>query len=73
LNFDAFNFNIDISYRAESRQSFLMLINKLSLTSNRNNLSLINEFTYHLRKAIKLSEGFEEKFDKIKKEYNWRY
>lgn len=73
LWFNAFSFNIDVSYRAESRQSFLMLINKLSLTSNRNNLSLINEFTYHLRKAIRSDEMFVEKFEDIKKLYNWNY
>ncbi len=48
-----FNIPIEVSFTANSKRSFLMLVDKLSLTSNRENISLINEFFYYLWEEIK--------------------
>lgn len=47
---------INIKFIANSKRSFLLLIEKLSLTSNEKNISLINEFMYHLRENIKTNK-----------------
>jgi hypothetical protein len=57
-----FSMPIDVSFVANSKRAFLLLVDKLSMTSNKNNISLINEFFYYLWKQIKLS-----KVDEIKK------
>jgi len=44
---------ITVSFRANSKRAFLLLSDKLSMTSNKENISLINEFFYYLRNEIK--------------------
>ena len=44
---------IDVSFSSSNKRSFLMLVDKLSITSNRGNISLINEFLYNLWEQIR--------------------
>jgi hypothetical protein len=44
---------ITVSFVANSKRAFLLLADKLSMTSNKENISLINEFFYYLRGEIK--------------------
>ena len=48
-----FSIPITVSFTANSKRSFLMLVDKLSVTSNKNTLSLMNEFFYYLWQEIK--------------------
>jgi len=44
---------ISLSFTSPSKRSFLLLVEKLSSTSNKENIALINEFTHYLREEIK--------------------
>jgi len=44
---------ISLSFVAETKRSFLLLVDKLSVTSNRENLGLMNEFFSHLWAVLK--------------------
>lgn len=48
-----FSMPITVSFVANSKRAFLLLADKLSITSNKENVSLINEFFYYLRNEIK--------------------
>lgn len=50
---DNFYIPIKVSYIAPSYRGFLLLIEKLSVTSNQKNISLINELIYNIREIIK--------------------
>ena len=50
---------INVSYVAPSYRWFLLLIEKLSITSNKKNISLINELLYNLREVIKQDNSDE--------------
>lgn len=52
----SFTIPIDVSFSSSNKRSFLMLVDKLSITSNRGNISLINEFMYNLWEQIKTSK-----------------
>ena len=54
-----FSLPIKVSFVANSKRSFLMLVDKLSTTSNKNNISLINEFFYYLWQEIKKQKKTE--------------
>ena len=56
-----FSIPITVQFEAPNKRSFLLLINKISMTAYIQNLSLINEFMYYLRETIK-----EEKTDVLK-------
>lgn len=56
-----FSIPITVQFEAPNKRSFLLLINKISMTAYIQNLSLINEFMYYLRETIK-----EEKADILK-------
>lgn len=43
-----FTMPIDVTFLAQTKRSFLLLVDKLSMTSNRANISLLNEFFYHM-------------------------
>jgi len=47
------NYSHSANISANSKRSFLLLVEKLSTTSNQKNISLINEFVYNLRENIK--------------------
>ncbi len=55
-----FNIPISISFKSDSKRAFLLLVDKLSLTSNINNLGLLNDFSYYLFDAIR-----EQKADQV--------
>jgi hypothetical protein len=49
----SFTIPITVSFTAPSKRAFLLLIDKLSLTSQESTISLINQFLFHLRAGIK--------------------
>ena len=53
----SFTLPIDVSFSSSNKRSFLMLVDKLSTTSNRSNISLINEFLYNLWEQLKEEQG----------------
>ena len=48
-----FKISVNVSFVANSKRSFLLLVDKLATTSNKNSISLINEFMYGLWAEIK--------------------
>jgi len=56
-----FSMPITVSFIANSKRAFLLLADKLSMTSNKENISLINEFFYYLRNEIKKDKDKEIK------------
>jgi len=56
-----FSMPITVSFIANSKRAFLLLADKLSITSNKENISLINEFFYYLRAEIKKGKETEIK------------
>lgn len=44
---------ISVSFTSPNKRSFLLLVNKLSTTSNTNNIALVNEFFFYLLMNIK--------------------
>lgn len=56
-----FNIPITVSFVANSKRAFLLLVDKLSMTSNRDNISLLNEFFYYLWAEVKKSKQNEIK------------
>jgi hypothetical protein len=56
-----FTMPITVSFIANSKRAFLLLVDKLSMTSNRENVALINEFFYYLRQEIKKEKTSEIK------------
>lgn len=50
---ELFTIPVTVSFVAPSKRAFLLLVDKLSLTSQEATISLINQFFYHLRSAIK--------------------
>ncbi len=44
---------ISLAFTSPSKRSFLLLMEKLSTTSNKDNITLINEFLYHIWENIK--------------------
>ena len=59
---------ITISFSSPNKRSFLLLVNKLSMTSNTSNISLLNEFFFYLLNSIK--EKKSEEINSLMKE-NW--
>ena len=55
----SFTLPIDVSFSSSNKRSFLMLVDKLSITSNRGNISLINEFMYNLWDEVKKDMNLE--------------
>lgn len=62
-----FNMPITVSFVANSKRAFLLLADKLSITSNKENISLINEFFYYLRWEIK--KGKEKEIKSLESNY----
>ncbi len=50
---DLFSITVKVPFVSNTKRSFLLLINKLSMTSGPKNISLIDEFSYFLWKEIK--------------------
>lgn len=55
-----FSIPVTVDFETPDKRSFLLLVNKLSLTAYLQNISLINEFMYYVRETIK-----EQKEDMI--------
>ncbi len=62
-----FSMPITVSFVANSKRAFLLLSDKLSMTSNKENISLINEFFYYLWNEIKKTK--ESEISGLKEEY----
>lgn len=62
-----FRIPISIAFKSDSKRAFLLLVDKLSLTSNINNIGLFSDFTYHLFEAIRANK--QEILDQIAQEY----
>lgn len=58
---------ITISFSSPNKRSFLLLVNKLSMTSNQNNIALLNEFFYYLLDAIR--DGKSELIEKLMQDH----
>jgi len=58
---------ITISFSSPNKRSFLLLVNKLSMTSNQNNIALLNEFFSYLLNTIRKDK--EEIIQELKQEY----
>lgn len=54
-----FSMPITVSFIANSKRAFLLLVDKLSVTSNKQNIALLDEFFYYLRQEIKKSKTKE--------------
>ncbi len=55
-NSEYFYIPITISFSSPNKRSFLLLVNKLSMTSTQNNVILLNEFFHHLLEKIKMEK-----------------
>ena len=64
---DKFSIWIQVDFEAPDRRNFLMLIDKLSMTSNERNIGLINEFVYNMFLVIK--DKREDYIDEIKEDW----
>ena len=64
---DYFYTPISISFSSPSKRSFLLLVNKLSITSNQSNIALLNEFFFYLLNEIK--EKKTEEIDNLMQKY----
>jgi hypothetical protein len=58
---------VEVSFKSPDKRSFLFLVNKLSTTSDLNNISLLNEFFFYLIKNIK--EFKQEEIKTLTQEY----
>lgn len=56
-----FHIPVSVSFVSNSKRSFLLLVDKLSMTSSKENISSINEFFYYLRDQIKKDKSSEIK------------
>jgi len=52
-NPDYFSIPIQVSFSSPSKHSFLLMVDKLSSTSNSNNITLLNEFFFYLINNIR--------------------
>ena len=66
-NPEYFYIPVTISFSSPNKRSFLLLVNKLSTTSNQNNIALLNEFFSHLLEIIKREKS--EEINQIMQEY----
>lgn len=66
-----FSIPIDVSFSADTKRSFLLLIDKISITSNKENVSLINNFFFNLRDVLKKKNPTDTDGDIGKKLYEW--
>lgn len=70
---------ITIKFSSPNKRSFLLFVNKLSTTSNQNNIALLNEFFFYLLRSIR--EGKSDIIDQLMQEYleefssssDWKY
>lgn len=76
-NPDYFYIPITISFSSPNKRSFLLLVNKLSMTSNQNNIALLNEFFFYLLKSIReekskvINQLMEDYFEEFSSSTSW--
>ena len=58
---------ITVDFSSPNKRSFLLLVNKLSMTSNSNNIALLNEFFFYLLENIKSKK--EDAINSLMEEY----
>ena len=58
---------ITIKFSSPNKRSFLLFVNKLSTTSNQNNIALLNEFFFYLLRSIR--EGKSDIIDQLMQKY----
>ena len=63
---------ITITFSSPNKRSFLLLINKLSTTSNQNNIALLNEFFFYLLRSIRdlKAEVINDLMEKYREEFS---
>ncbi|GHW02814.1 hypothetical protein AGMMS50249_6000 [candidate division SR1 bacterium] len=66
IDADHFIVPVTLRFRAPDKRSFLLLVNKLSITSSTTNLSLLNEFFYYMVKNIEDMKADEMLIEKQK-------
>ncbi|MDO4714510.1 MAG: hypothetical protein Q4B28_07950 [bacterium] len=62
-----FRIPISIAFKSDSKRAFLLLVDKLSLTSNINNIGLFSDFTYQLFEVIRANK--QERLDQLAEDY----
>lgn len=76
---DYFYIPITIEFSSPNKRSFLLLVNKLSMTSNSNNIALLNEFFFYLLMNIKdqkvdvINNMMEEYWDEFSTSSDWNW
>ncbi len=70
-----FRIPITLSFESDSKRSFLLLLDKLLITSDQENVWLINEFMYYLIQNIKSdkSDEINALVDNVNSEFSWNY
>ena len=74
---DYFYIPITVEFSSPNKRSFLLLVNKLSMTSNSNNIALLNEFFFYLLMNIKekkvdvINELMEEYWEEFSTSSDW--
>lgn len=66
-----FSIPVSLSFESKSKRAFLLLVDKISVTSNKTTLSLINEFFYYLRQEIKTDK--KNQILSLQQEYSDRF
>ena len=70
---------ITIKFASPNKRSFLLLVNKLSTTSNQNNIALLNEFFFYLLRSIReekadlINQLMQDYIDKFSSSSDWEY
>ena len=70
---------ITISFSSPNKRSFLLLVNKLSMTSTQNNIELLNEFFYYLLesirkdKTVEINQLMEDYFEEFSSSSTWDF
>lgn len=78
-NSNYFYIPITVSFSSPNKRSFLLLVNKLSMTSTQNNIALLNEFSFNLLEAIKdkkqelIQQLMEKYFDEFSSSSSWEF
>ena len=70
---------ITVEFSSPNKRSFLLLVNKLSMTSNSNNIALLNEFFFYLLMNIKdqkseiINDLMEEYWSEFSTSSDWKW
>ena len=76
---DYFYIPITVEFSSPNKRSFLLLVNKLSMTSNSNNIALLNEFFFYLLMNIKdqkvdvINNMMQEYWDEFSTSSDWTW